>query len=238
MLERPTSPPQTEDELLLRVARLAGHTLGEVAQSLVWEVPENLKKNKGWVGQLIETWLGATAGNRAVPDFEVLGIELKTLPVDLQGKPFESTYVSTMELENVDDVEWATSSVRAKLQRVLWVPVQAERSVPLSERMIGRAVLWTPTAEEEEGLQKDWESHMRAVRDGCVDMIRGSDGRALQVRPKAADSSVLTWSVDEYGGAILTNPRGFYLRAVFTEYVLKSRLNEVKQAAQKRAMEE
>ncbi len=232
MLEVHTTPPHTEADLLKRVDRLAGHTLGEVAQGLGWDVPPNLKTNKGWVGQLIETWLGATAGNRAVPDFEALGIELKTLPVDLRGKPLESTYVSTMELAHADDVEWATCSVRAKLQRVLWVPVQAERTVPLSERMIGRAVLWSPTSEEEEGLQKDWESHMRAVRDGCVDAIRGSDGRALQVRPKAADSSVLTWGVDSFGGAILTSPRGFYLRAVFTEYVLQSRLREARHIAQ------
>jgi len=198
--------------------------LKEVAAALEWTVPPNQQRHKGWVGQLIETWLGAAAGNRPVPDFEVLGIELKTIPVDHEGKPFESTYVSTMELSDVDEVEWETSSASAKLRRVLWVPVQGDKDIPLGERMIGRAVLWSPNAREESALKKDWDSHMRAARDGFAHNIRGSDGDFLQVRPKAADSSKLTWGVDEFGGAILTKPRGFYLRALFTEYVLRTQL--------------
>lgn len=224
MLTPAKIPPETEAELLDRADRLAGRMLKEVAASMEWEVPPNQQRHKGWVGQLIETWLGAAAGNRPVPDFEVLGIELKTIPVDSNGKPFESTYVSTMELSDVDDVDWETSSVSAKLKRVLWVPVQGDKDIPLGDRMIGRAVLWSPSDREESALKKDWNSHMRAARDGFAHNIRGSDGDFLQVRPKAADSTKQTWGVDEFGGAILTKPRGFYLRALFTEYVLRTQL--------------
>lgn len=230
MLQNFEFPPGTEAELLDRAHALAGHTLGEVAACLGEKAPDDLRRAKGWVGQIIERYLGATAGNRPVPDFERLGIELKTLPVDGAGKPFESTYVTTMELVEVDDVDWETSSVRLKLRRVLWVPVQGERVIPPGERLVGHAVLWTPTLEEEDALKADWESHMRAVRDGYVDAIRGTDGDFLQVRPKAADSSQKTWGIDAHGGAILTHPRGFYLRALFTEYVLRSRLVATRRA--------
>lgn len=228
MLQHHAQPPLTESELLSRAHAMSGHTLGEVAAVLGEVAPEDLRRAKGWVGQTIERYLGATAGNKPVPDFERLGIELKTLPVDHSGKPFESTYVTTMELVEVDEVDWETSAVRLKLRRVLWVPVQGDRAIPPGERLIGHAVLWTPTAEEEAALRADWESHMRAVRDGYVDAIRGTDGDFLQVRPKAADASQKTWGIDADGGAILTHPRGFYLRALFTEYVLKRRLMDAR----------
>ncbi|MEZ4458946.1 MAG: DNA mismatch repair endonuclease MutH [bacterium] len=230
MLTANPAPPKSEDELLDRAHSMAGHTLGEVAEVLNEDAPLDLRRNKGWVGQIIERYLGASAGNKPVPDFENLGIELKTLPVDLDGKPFESTYVTTMELSDADDVEWETSNVRLKLQRVLWVPVQGDRAIEVPDRMIGRAALWSPSTTEEAALRADWESHMRAVREGFVQNIRGTDGDFLQVRPKAANSDTKTWGVDEFGGAILTNPRGFYLRALFTEYVLRSQLAATRRA--------
>lgn len=218
----PQSPPSTEDRLIGRAHALAGHTLGEVAVAMGEDVPPDLRRNKGWVGRLIELALGADAGNRAGPDFVELGIELKTLPVDASGKPLESTYVTTVPLDDVEEIEFDHSTLWSKLEHVLWVPVHAEG--PLAERMIGRAVLWRPDDEELELLREDWESHIETIRQGFVENITARDGEVLQIRPKAADASAMTWSVDPHGDSILTGPRGFYLRTVFTEYLLKSRL--------------
>lgn len=216
------APPRSVDQLMERASDLAGHTLGEVAEALDEDVPEDLRRNKGWVGTLIERALGATAGNRAEPDFVELGIELKTLPVDASGKPLESTYVTTVPLDDVEELEFTDSKVLTKLERVLWVPVHAEG--PLAERMIGHGVLWTPSERELDVLRSDWESHIQTIRQGFVENIDATDGDVLQIRPKAANSSSLTWGVDPHGESILTGPRGFYLRTVFTEYLLKSRL--------------
>ena len=214
-------PPSTRDELLRRAHALAGRTFAEVAGSLGEEVPANLSRNKGWVGQLVERALGATAANQPVPDFEALGIELKTLPVDRAGKVLESTYVCAVPLANPDDVEWDSSVARHKLSHVLWLPVLAERTIALRDRIFGTALLWSPTEAEESALRHDWEQHLKAIRTGGLDNIRGSDGAVLQIRPKAADSRQLTWSIDERGEALLTAPRGFYLRALFTEMLLR-----------------
>ncbi|MGM0559103.1 MAG: DNA mismatch repair endonuclease MutH [Myxococcota bacterium] len=217
-----SEPPATEDELRARVDALTGRTLGEVAAALGEEVPEDLRRKKGWVGNLLEQALHTSAGNRAAPDFVELGIELKTLPVDATGKPLESTYVTTVPLEDVEELGFEDSKVLAKLEKVLWVPIHAEG--PLAERMIGRAVLWSPDDGEREALRSDWESHIQTIRQGFVENINARDGEVLQIRPKAANSSSLTWGVDPHGESILTGPRGFYLRTVFTEYLLKSRL--------------
>lgn len=220
----PDGPPPTTDVLLERALRLAGRTLGELADAVGEEMPPDLKRHKGWVGDFVERLLGATAGNRSVPDFVELGVELKTLPVDGSGKPLETTYVCTVPLSDVEDVSWEESSVRAKLRHVLWVPIHAERQIPLGQRMVGRAVLWRPDAEQEKLLRSDWVAHLKAIREGYVENIRGEDGEALQIRPKAANARQLTPTVNVDGDEVLTMPRGFYLRTVFTEHLLRRAL--------------
>src|SRR5687767_5542151 len=125
------SAPSTELELVQRARALAGLTLAHVARRSGVAGPANPLRAKGLVGQLLERALGATAASRAQPDFESLGIELKTLPVDSRGRPTESTFVCTIALTEIGDVEWEHSRVRRKLSRVLWIPIEAEPALAL-----------------------------------------------------------------------------------------------------------
>ena len=77
------NPPETDDELLHRAQQIAGLTLLQLANQLAEPVPEKLHHAKGWIGQLLEKALGATAGSLPEPDFQQLGIELKTTEIDL-----------------------------------------------------------------------------------------------------------------------------------------------------------
>ena len=102
--------PQTLEQLLQRAQAIAGLTLGELADELHVAVPPDLKRNKGWVGMLLETALGATAGSKAEQDFAHLGVELKTLPINEQGFPLETTFVSLAPLAQNCGVQWEHSS--------------------------------------------------------------------------------------------------------------------------------
>ena len=93
-------------------------------------IPDNLKREKGWVGQLLEWHLGAESGSKPQPDFEHLGIELKTIPIGYSGKPLETTFVSVAPLTGVHGLTWEDSHVRHKLSRVLWIPIEGEREDP------------------------------------------------------------------------------------------------------------
>lgn len=213
--------PQSNNELLQRCQALAGLTLGQVAASAGITVPTNLQRDKGWVGQLLEHTLGATAGSKAEPDFPNLAIELKTLPIDQSGKPLESTYVCVAPLTGVSGLQWQSSWVCQKLQHVLWVPILAERQIPLAQRIVGTAFLWQPDATQQQLLQQDWEELMEQITLGGIANIRGAQGKVLQLRPKAANSKALTEAVGATGEPILTLPRGFYLKASFTADILK-----------------
>lgn len=204
-----------------RARRLAGLRLGHLAARYQWEVPENLRRHKGWVGRLMEEVLGVVEGNVAAADFAHLGIELKTIPVDFRGHPLESTFVCSVELAAPDELTWETSVARQKLSRVLWIPVLASPSVPVGHRLIGTPLLWSPSLREEALLRRDWEGHMEVIRQGYADSITAHDGQILQIRPKGARSSSRTWGVGPGGDAIMTAPRAFYLRASFTGAILR-----------------
>ena len=208
-------PPSTEDELRERARWLAGRTIDEIAAALGTQAPVSGVRGKGKVGGLVETALGASAGNAARPDFPDLGIELKTIPVDGRGAPRESTFVCTISLADADRSEWETSVARAKLRHVLFVPivVSSERA---DERRVGVPWLWRPTAPQEAVLRADFEDAMGVIGTGGIEALTARTGRWLQVRPKAATGSVRTISFGPEGEWISTVPRGFYLRASFT----------------------
>lgn len=215
-------PPANEEELLARAQALVGQRLELLAERLAWTIPSEPRRAKGWIGELLETALGATAASLPEPDFVSIGVELKTLPIDRKGRPKESTYICTVPLKDTIGVRWETSLVRRKLSRVLWVPVEAAPEIPLTQRRIGTPLLWSPTPAQEAVLRADFEELMDMVCLGSLDKLTAHYGTWLQIRPKAADSRALTRASGAAGEAILTLPRGFYLRPAFTSELLRS----------------
>jgi DNA mismatch repair protein MutH len=213
-------PPTSQDELLSRIQNIAGFTLAELAEKQQLRTPTNLQHAKGWAGQLIEAVLGASAGSRAEPDFPELGIELKTIPLTASGQPKESTYVCTVPLNQGETLNWQTCWVRRKLNHVLWLPIEADPGIPIAKRRIGTGVLCHLTSQQDEILEQDWEEHMELINTGRIHEISAHHGTYLQVRPKAADRTVLRNTTDEAGDRVQTLPRGFYLRTRFTSQIL------------------
>lgn len=212
--------PRDQAELLERAAGLAGLRLGQLARRFDAEVPPDLRRAKGFVGSLLERALGATAGSRALPDFPELGIELKTLPVDRAGAPVESTFVCTIPLAEIGQVEWVDSRVRRKLSKVLWIPVDGERAIAVAERRIGQALLYELPPEDEAVLRADWEELAGSIGRGHVERLTGHVGRYLQIRPKAAHSRARRLGFDADGVPFAALPKGFYLRPSFTRALL------------------
>lgn len=212
--------PKSETELLNRALDISGISLRELADELSIAVPQDLRRDKGWVGQIIEKHLGAQAGSRPEQDFAELGIELKTIPVSHSGKPLETTFVSVAPLVGIHGLTWENSHVRHKLSKVLWIPVEGEREIPLAERRVGAPLLWTPSQREEDMLRADWEEIMEHIALGNVNAISARMGQVMQLRPKAANKRARTRAYGTIGRTIQALPRGFYLRTQFTAEIL------------------
>ncbi len=214
------TPPRSLTELENRAANLAGRTIAEVAADHGVAVPANPKRTKGLAGQLAELALGASAASRPEPDFTHLGVELKTVPINVAGKPAESTYVCVATLRPQAGMRFEHSPVAAKLAHVLWLPVEASSAVPLPHRRFGLARLWQPTADDWARLKADWDELTEWISLGRVQSITARHGIVLQLRPKGRSARDLVAAIGPDGSFIQTNPRGFYLRASFTAEIL------------------
>lgn len=212
----------TQQELLEKAQSLSGFTLGELAEKYQSELPSHLLREKGRIGQFFEYLLGATSGSLAQPDFVELGVELKTLPIDSSGRPLESTYVSVVPLKDLQGLHWHNSVVRHKLLKVLWIPILAERTIPIVQRQVAMPFIWQPTAQQENLLRKDFEDTIETVALGQIEQIDARFGEVMQVRPKAANAKALTEAIGPEGETIKTLPRGFYLRPSFTRHILEA----------------
>lgn len=215
------TPPETEQVLLERAHQLSGKPFEHVAAELGVTVPKDFKRDKGWVGQLLERALGADAGCAPAPDFTRIGVELKTLPLDQNHQPKETTFVCTIDLLNIHKERWETGLVRKKLAKVLWVPIQADPTIPIAERCIGAPLLWQPSLEQEQALKSDWEELTNMIALGELENITARHGTYLQIRPKGASGKSLCWGFNEAGEKVQTLPRGFYLRTAFTKVILE-----------------
>jgi DNA mismatch repair protein MutH len=211
-------PPTTLLELSLRSEKLAGVWINDLARQQNQSIPSNLQKQKGWLGQLIERHLGADSSNRPQPDFSKIGVELKTLPINTQGKVLESTYISHVNLKQNALSSWETSNTKKKLTHILWVPIAREKE--LIHARIAAPFFWSPNTFEEQQLKHDWEHIMELITLGNVEQLNARLGDILQVRPKAAHAKILTETINSNGKRSRTLPRGFYLRAHFTQQLL------------------
>lgn len=213
--------PPTGDlraRLLGRAESLTGLSVRELASELGRPCPGGGVHTKGRVGELVEVVLGASGGSRRAVDFPESGVELKTIPVNGARKPYESTFVCAVNLD--EEVDWALSWPKAKLSQVLFVPVVGEKAEPLPNRRFGAPVFWQPTAEQDRQLNADYDDIMGLVGVGRIEDVTAHLGRYMQLRPKAKDGSARTLARGAEGERFGTVPRGFYLRATFTAALL------------------
>jgi DNA mismatch repair protein MutH len=162
---------------------------------------------------MIERALGGACSSD-VTDFP--GCELKTLPVDVSGRPRESTFVCHVKLASLADTSWEASRVRAKLARVLFVPIESGEGLAHARRRVGQAFLWEMDSGHEAMLRGDYLALAEHVQQGQIEHVDARWGRVLQLRPKAAHSGIRVRAHGIDGSPQAVLPRAFYLRASFT----------------------
>ena len=208
--------------LLAHARALIGVELGDLADQLGVPVPLGAVHTKGWPGQIIERELGVETNGARGPDFSELGIELKTVTVDERLIPRESTAVCQIDPIAIAGESWDTSYARRKLERVLFVALEARAGQPVAERRVSAVRLWSPSRAEHDVLRADFELFVRDYfRRGRADAITGHLGRALQVRPKGKNAADRRDGYDEAGRPVRVGKCGFYLRPAFVAAILQ-----------------
>jgi DNA mismatch repair protein MutH len=153
-----------------------------------------------------------------------LGVELKTLPVTRELRPRESSFVCHVTHAQLRETAWQDSRVALKLARVLFLPIESGVEIAFEERRVGRAFLWSPSEDEQRIMRADYEELASRVVDGHAEALDARIGEALQLRPKAARGAVRVRVVDGEGVPWRLQPKAFYLRASFTERLVRASL--------------
>ena len=205
-----------------------GNSIAELSDKMGVPLPPDSTRGKGFVGALVELCLGATAGSLPEPDFKVLGLELKTMPLDRNLAPVESTFVTHAPLIGMHNVRYENSVLYRKLDKVLFVFVEGQRDLPIGQRRILGYTFWTPSAQIRQTLKNDFEELMELVNTGRIEEITAKIGTIIQMRPKSATGKDLTDCIGPNGARMKTRPRGFYLRRSFTRQIVEDFLRSRK----------
>ena len=216
------SAPKSESELIKNAITLKGKTLQQLACQLSVKLPRHIKEQKGFIGWMLEQYLGATAGTLSEADFTEIGVELKSIPVGQSGLPCESTFVCNAPLKFTRFPKWADSNVRKKTTRVLWIPIEALPNQTLATRRIGDPILWSLDSQTEQTLKADWEELIDLIGLGYVEDIDANMGCYLHIKPRSVRTKSFTASTDSDGNNLNTIPRGFYLRPTLTAKILQN----------------
>lgn len=220
-----TKFPKTEESLFLQAQLLSGRCLGELAVKAGMDIPCNLKYEKGWIGKLIEFWLGGACSSMSGPDFPNLGIELKTIPIK-NGNSSEPTFICNESLVKGLDMTWKNSYIYNKIRRILWMPILYNRkNILLSKLTVGNYLLWSPNKEENHLLKSDWEELMDLVFLQNTTHSIPYYGEILQLIPnKSGTKKLLTSASRNYSNPSFNISKRFYFRKRFTSKIFKNHI--------------
>jgi DNA mismatch repair protein MutH len=210
--------PTSLAQLQVLLNQLHHRTIGELACELNVNLPANPLHTKGLVGQLIERYLGIANNNLAQLDLVHLQLELKTIPVNAQLKPLESTYVCTVA-SNHRALVWEDSWVYKKLANVVWIPI-LYNNASLAQQIILKPIIWQPNQEVNDILAQDYLELMELFYLGHGAQLSAKFGTYLHIRPKASNSASVVNYLDSNNLATKIVPKGFYLRTQLTSKIL------------------
>lgn len=220
--------PQSVATLQERLEHILGRSIAELSALALLEPPRQSSGAKGYVGQLIELFLGAHSHNRPDPDFIDLGIELKTMPVGFDLMPQESTFVCSATINPRFMVPFTQSALYHKLKHVLFVLILAPKSVKLTlgERRVLGYFFFQLQEPYFKTIETDYNEFQEMIFAGHAREIDGSMGTLVQLRPKATHANEVICITDSEGNRTYTKPRGYYLRTSFTRELVNTFIRE------------
>lgn len=221
-----TSIPTTIEELYSRLNKILGLKINEFANLLGIKLIANNIKTKGYIGQMLEIYLGADGKNKSDVDFSFLNLELKTVPVDENFKPLESTFICHANLFANGDINFYHSSLYKKINNILFVLIKSAKGQAIAEKQIVGYFIFRPSKKQLEIIKQDYDELMEMVCNGQANDINAKIGTIIQMRPKCANGKALTKYINSTGEELLTRPRGFYMRRAFCAYLCAKMLQQ------------
>jgi DNA mismatch repair protein MutH len=195
-------------EGLQRINQLAGRDLRPLADQYGIPVWKNGHENKGWVGLVIEHYLGLPQNSRQEPDFP--GWELKVVPLrrDANGELHvkESMAITMLEPAEVLASKFEDSHLYDKLRSVVVVSRIYESIQETHSILHAAAEFDLDNPKIFAQVKADYEAVRAQIRAHGIDSVTGDLGQLIQARTKGRGHGSST--------------RAFYARPIFVAHIL------------------
>lgn len=180
------------DSIVSYAAQLVGKTLRETTG--VQHI-DSMATRKGTLGNAIEYYYFKFNPNSDPnPDFNEVGIELKTTPLkrtkkgDIVSK--ERLVLSMINYMEVVNETWETSAVIKKSSKILLLSYLYDPDLDPVDYEFYLAELWSIPEEDLYTIRRDWETVVDKIRRGLAHEISSGDTLYLEACTKAANSEV------------------------------------------------
>jgi DNA mismatch repair protein MutH len=210
-----TRDPEAEFESLMaaRFATIESKTVKDVAEY----VGMPIGTDKSFAARVIRTFAGQRAHGRT-GEFDRFGVELKTVPLDVNRRPVESMSFPSFVHEELQYETWEDSDLLGRLNRLLIVPINRAKGQAQAEGTIGRAFFWSPREADLVEIAGEWERYRSMISAGLSRQLpTAAETKFIHVRPKArnaADREIAP------GGFDVTR-KSFWLNVGYVERIIR-----------------
>ena len=221
---------KTKEEVLKKAKSANGHYIFEYNVN-----NRKIDNNKGVIGQIIEEGLfGYSINNRAEPDFEQLGIELKVTAVKaLENKNYvakERLVLNLIDYYVEGETDFEHSSFWNKNKNLLVMFYLYEEGMPLDQCQIVDSVLYKYPAEDLKIIKDDWEKINNRINKGEAHLISEADTMYLAACTKGENGQALRFQPHS---DIKAKQRAFCLKPSYLNRIIH--LHDINKAAEKLA---
>lgn len=187
------SKTYTTKEDIIKIAKnLEGKSLKDINPDY------DFGRHKGSIGQFIEEYVfNYRPNNKAVPDFEELGVELKTVPL-IKNRKGQMVAKERMTLTIINYMEeykktFRESSFWKKSKEMLLIFYFHDKNTPKKDWKIIHTCLINLEDNPRDLLimEKDWETIVTKIKNGEADKLSGSDTSYLEACTKGASSKTV-----------------------------------------------
>lgn len=232
--------PRDKQSIIEYASLLMGSTLREHVD--VDSIPST-KKRRGIFGNAVEKYYFMYDLNSdSNPDFNEVGMELKTTPLIRRKKgqysAKERLVITNINYMNVVNEQFETSALLHKASDILLISYLYEKEKDPLDYIIEVVAEWGLPEEDLDVIKRDWETVVDKVRQGKAHEISGSDTLYLEACTKAADSSVRR---SQPFSDIPAKPRAWALKASYMTAVqnkLRDNLQRIKRAPGEEELDE
>ena len=210
----------SRDEIERRARELVGQILIDLDPTAPMQ--PSSPTTKGRVGAIYESAFDIPRNSIAGPDFPGADIELKSVPVLVApggAKAKERISIGMIDFDRLPTEEWATATVRKKVERLLLIFYRWEPYRPIASFRTLAAGVWEPDDRSLASIRSDWETIRDLVRAGrrsevseSLTTVLGAAtkgvGHGSTSRAWSLKQPFVTWLYENFIGAEPSGDRG------------------------------